>query len=119
MPHGPARIILVTGASRGIGAEVARQLASADTHVIVNYRVKSQRAEVIAAAIRSAGGQASTLAADISDEAAAAAMMDSIAARFGRLDALVLNASGGLELGADPGYAMRLNRDAQRRLALL
>ena len=46
-------------------------------------------------------------------------MMDSIAARFGRLDALILNASGGLELGADPGYAMRLNRDAQRRLAQL
>jgi NAD(P)-dependent dehydrogenase (short-subunit alcohol dehydrogenase family) len=46
-------------------------------------------------------------------------MIESIAARFGRLDTLILNASGGLELGADPGYAMRLNRDAQRRLALL
>ena len=46
-------------------------------------------------------------------------MMDSIETRFGRLDALVLNASGGLEMGADPGYAMRLNRDAQRRLAQL
>jgi NAD(P)-dependent dehydrogenase (short-subunit alcohol dehydrogenase family) len=119
MPDLPARIILVTGASRGIGAEVAQQLASPDTHVIVNYREKAKRAETIAAAIRSAGGHASTLAADISDETAAAAMMDSIAARFGRLDALILNASGGLEQGADPGYAMRLNRDAQRRLALL
>ncbi len=46
-------------------------------------------------------------------------MMESIDARFGRLDALVLNASGGLELGADAGYAMRLNRDAQRHLAQL
>lgn len=46
-------------------------------------------------------------------------MMESIETRFGRLDALVLNASGGLEMGADPGYAMRLNRDAQRRLAQL
>ena len=119
MPHAPTRIILVTGASRGIGAEVAQQLASADTHVIVNYREKAKRADAIADAIRSAGGNASTLAADISDEAAAAAMIDSIAARFGRLDALILNASGGLELGADAGYAMRLNRDAQRRLALL
>jgi NAD(P)-dependent dehydrogenase (short-subunit alcohol dehydrogenase family) len=119
MPDVPARIILITGASRGIGAEVAQQLASPDTHVIVNYREKAKRAETIAQAIRSAGGHASTLAADISDATAAAAMMDSIAARFGRLDTLILNASGGLELGADPGYAMRLNRDAQRRLALL
>lgn len=119
MPDVPARIILITGASRGIGAEVAQQLASPDTHVIVNYREKARRAETIAQAIRSAGGHASTLAADISDEAATAAMMDTIAARFGRLDTLILNASGGLELGADPGYAMRLNRDAQRRLALL
>lgn len=119
MPHTPARIVLVTGASRGIGAEVAQQLARADTHVIVNYRENAKRAQAIADSIRSAGGHASTLAADISDEAAAAAMMDSIGARFGRLDALILNASGGHELGADPHDAMRLNRDAQRRLALL
>ena len=119
MAHAPQRIVLVTGGSRGVGAEVAQQLASPDTHVIVNYREKAARAETIAEAIRSAGGHASTMAADISDGAAAAAMIDTIAARFGRLDALILNASGGLELGADPGYAMRLNRDAQRRLALL
>jgi NAD(P)-dependent dehydrogenase (short-subunit alcohol dehydrogenase family) len=110
---------LVTGASRGIGAEVARQLADSNTHVIVNYREKAKRAEDIAEAVRDAGGHASTLRADISDEADATAMMESIETRFGRLDALVLNASGGLEMGADPGYAMRLNRDAQRRLAQL
>lgn len=119
MHHVPERIVLVTGASRGIGAEVARQLADPNTHVIVNYREKAKRAEDIAAAVRDAGGNASTLRADISDEADATAMMESIETRFGRLDALVLNASGGLEMGADPGYAMRLNRDAQRRLAQL
>lgn len=119
MARAPQRIVLVTGGSRGVGAEVAQQLAGPDTHVIVNYREKAARAETIADAVRSAGGHASTMAADISDGAAAAAMIDTIAARFGRLDALILNASGGLELGADPGYAMRLNRDAQRRLALL
>jgi 3-oxoacyl-[acyl-carrier protein] reductase len=117
--HVSERIVLVTGASRGIGAEVAQQLADPNTHVIVNYREKAKRADDIAAAIRAAGGQASTLGADISDEAEATAMMESIENRFGRLDALVLNASGGLEMGADPGYAMRLNRDAQRRLAQL
>src|SRR5690349_8201311 len=104
------QIVLVTGASRGIGAEVARQLAEPDTHVIVNYREKAKRAETVAASIRDLGGQASTAAADISDEAAAAAMITDIGQRFGRLDMLVLNASGGLEQGADPGYAMRLNR---------
>jgi 3-oxoacyl-[acyl-carrier protein] reductase len=119
MPQLPARVILVTGASRGIGADVAQQLANVDTHVIVNYREKSKRADAVAESIRSAGGNASTLGADISDEAATAAMIESIAARFGRLDALILNASGGLELGADPGYAMRVNHDAQRRLAVL
>ena len=119
MHHVPERIVLVTGASRGIGAEVARQLADPNTHVIVNYREKVKRAEDIAEAVRNAGGHASTLRADISDEADATAMMESIETRFGRLDALVLNASGGLEMGADPGYAMRLNRDAQRRLAQL
>lgn len=113
------RIVLVTGASRGIGAEVARQLAEPGTHVVVNYREKSARAEAVADDIRLLGGQASTVGADIADEAAAAAMITEIGQRFGRLDMLVLNASGGLELGADSGYAMRLNRDSQRRLVEL
>lgn len=118
MQHAPARIVLVTGGSRGVGADVAQQLASPDTHVVVNYRANGDRAASIARAIRYAGGQASTLRADISDEAESAAMIDTIAARFGRLDALILNASVGPALGVDLGYAKRLNRDAQRHLAL-
>lgn len=119
MDHAPARIVLVTGGSRGIGADVAQLLADGDTHVIVNYRERAERAESTAQSIRDAGGHASTLRADISDGPQSKAMIDTIAARFGRLDALILNASGGLRLGADPGYAMRTNRDAQRRLALM
>jgi 3-oxoacyl-[acyl-carrier protein] reductase len=119
MHNEPTRIVLVTGGSRGVGAAVARQFADPDTHVIVNYREKAKRANTVAAAIRDAGGHASTIRADISDEADATAMIDSVRSRFGRLDALILNASGGLELDADPGYAMRLNRDAQKRLAQL
>jgi len=118
MHQEPARIVLVTGGSRGVGAQVAQQLASSDTHIVVNYRERVQRAESIAQAIRSAGGHASTLRADISDEAQSAAMIDTIAARFGRLDTLVLNASVGPALGVDLGCAKRVNRDAQRRLAL-
>lgn len=96
------RVALVTGASRGIGAEVAQHLARPDTHVIVNYRKNSAGADAVVDAIRSAGGQASTVAADISEEAATAAMIDGVAERFGRLDALVLNASGGLEAASTP-----------------
>lgn len=55
MHHVPERIVLVTGASRGIGAEVAQQLADPNTHVIVNYREKAKRAEDIAEAVRDAG----------------------------------------------------------------
>jgi 3-oxoacyl-[acyl-carrier protein] reductase len=105
MSHAPARVVLVTGASRGLGADIAEQLAGADTHVIVHYREKARHANAIAAAIRAAGGHASTLAADFADEADTAAMVDAIAARFGRLDTLILNASVG--------------RDAQRRLTEL
>ncbi|BBX32310.1 MULTISPECIES: SDR family oxidoreductase [Mycolicibacterium] len=113
------RIALVTGASRGIGAEVARHLAHPETHVIVNYREKTDHANSVADAIRDAGGSASTAAADICDEAAVAAMIDDIGQRFGRLDTLVLNAAGGLVHGADSASAMRVNRAAQRRLAQL
>lgn len=115
----PQRIVLVTGASRGIGAEVAQLSAGPDTHVLVNYRGHAERAEAVAAAIRAAGGHASTLAADVHDEADVTAMIDRVRARFGHLDTLILNASGGPELGGDPGYAMRLNGDSQRRLATL
>jgi NAD(P)-dependent dehydrogenase (short-subunit alcohol dehydrogenase family) len=114
----PARIVLITGGSRGTGAEVAQKLSGPDTHVVVNYRANADRAESTAQAIRRAGGHASTLRADISDETESAAMIDTIAARFGRLDALILSASVNPALGGDLGYAKRLNRDAQRHLAM-
>ncbi|MGE2723573.1 SDR family oxidoreductase [Mycolicibacterium pulveris] len=117
MHETPARIVLVTGGSSGTGAQIAQQLADADTHVVVHYRKSATRAQAVADAITRAGGRASTLRADIGEPADSAAMLETIAARFGRLDALVLNASVHLEPGAHPGYAMRLNREAQRRLA--
>ncbi|WP_338764186.1 SDR family oxidoreductase [Nocardia vulneris] len=110
------RVVLITGASRGIGAETARILAAGGDHVIINYREKLKRAKVIADEIVAAGGSASTAGADISDEDSTRAMIEGVVAQFGRIDVLVLNASGGLERQAAPGYAMAINRDAQTRL---
>ena len=113
------RVFLITGASRGVGGEIATQLAGPHHHVIVNYREKAKRAAAVVEAIRAADGDASALQADVTDEQAVAAMLDDIGGRFGGLDVLVLNASGGLEPGTDSGYAMRLNNDAQVRMARL
>ncbi|WP_280255998.1 SDR family oxidoreductase [Nocardia wallacei] len=114
---GSQRIVVVTGASRGIGAQTARILAARGDHVVLNYREKRRRAEQLADEIAQNGGSASIAGADLSDEGAARALVEQVASRFGRLDVLVLNASGGLEHGAPPDYAMAINRDAQVRLA--
>ncbi|MFE3546792.1 SDR family oxidoreductase [Nocardia sp. NPDC059177] len=111
------RVVLVTGASRGIGAEVAAQFGAAGAQVIVNFREKRKRAQTVVDGIVGAGGMACAIGADVSDADAVAALAGEIERRFGRLDVLVLNASGGLERDADPGYALRLNRDAQVHLA--
>lgn len=118
-PKAGPQIILITGASRGIGAETAAQLAGPGRHIIVNYREKARRANEVVEAIRARGDEASAAQADLTDERSVVAMAADIQRRFGRLDALVLNASGGMERGADPGYAMRINRDAQLSLARL
>ncbi len=114
-----SKVVLVTGASRGVGAEIATQLGGPRHHVVVNYREKAKRAAAVVDAVRSAGGDASAVQADVTDEQAVIAMLAEIVERFGGLNVLVLNASGGLEPGADAGYPMRLNRDAQVRLARL
>lgn len=107
------RVVLVTGSSRGIGAETARRIAAAGAHVLVNYREKRKRAEAVVAEIVADGGSAAAVGVDLSDAGAVDALGVRIAEEYGRLDGLVLNASGGLEFGADPGYALRINRDAQ------
>ncbi|AQA26085.1 KR domain protein [Rhodococcus sp. MTM3W5.2] len=113
------RVVLVTGASRGIGAETGRALGVGGDHVIINYREKLKRAQAVADSITQAGGTASVAGADISDEVAANGLITEVAEEFGRVDVLVLNASGGLELGAEPDYPMKINRDAQLRLVQL
>ena len=112
MPDKSSKLALVTGASRGVGAEVARQLAHRGADVVVNYRSKEPRAQTVADQVRALGRDAHLARADLTDSAAVAAMME-LVARIGPLDVLVLNASGGLEKNVAPDYAMRLNLDAQ------
>ncbi len=109
-------VVVVTGASRGVGAGVAVGVARPGRHVVVNYREKERRAAEVVAAAQGAGAEATAVRADLCDDDAVAAMFDEVA-RLGVLKVLVLNASGGLERHADAGYAHRLNRDAQVAVA--
>src|SRR4051794_16798459 len=90
------RVALVTGASRGVGAEIARVMAERGADVVVNFRSKGRRAEHVATVVRSAGRQALLARADITSPQEVGGMLHAAAARFGHLDYLVLNASGGL-----------------------
>ena len=82
-------VMLVTGASRGIGAAIARQAASAGYSVIVNYAASEDAATALAADI---GNDSVAIRADVGNEGATLAMFADIDARFGRLDVLVNNA---------------------------
>lgn len=104
---------LVTGSSRGIGADTAAMLAAAGAKVAINYRNKEARALKIVAAIKADGGEAIALGGDLTDLDSVAGMFASINKDWGGLDLLVLNASGGMESGMGDDYAMELNRDAQ------
>ncbi len=104
---------LVTGSSRGIGADTAAMLAGAGARVAINYRNKEARALKVVAAIEADGGEAVALGCDLTDPDSVARMFATISKQWGGLDLLVLNASGGMESGMGEDYAMKLNRDAQ------
>jgi NAD(P)-dependent dehydrogenase (short-subunit alcohol dehydrogenase family) len=106
---------LVTGSSRGIGADTARYLAAAGAKVAINYRNKEARALKLVAEIADAGGEAIAIGGDLTDPASVDAMFRTVADAWGGLDILVLNASGGMEGGMAEDYALQLNRDAQVR----
>jgi NAD(P)-dependent dehydrogenase (short-subunit alcohol dehydrogenase family) len=86
------RVALVTGASRGIGAAVARLLAARGAQVVVSSR-KLDACETVAASIRAAGGKAEAFACHIGDMAQIDAVYQHLEARYGRLDILVNNAA--------------------------
>ncbi len=86
------RAILVTGASRGIGAAIAKAFAAEGGIVVVNYRTNAAAAEAVVAECRALGGEALAVAADVTSLNAVAAMATRIAEEVGRLDVVVNNA---------------------------
>ena len=96
-----ARVALVTGASRGIGAAVALRLAEAGAAVAVNYRERAEDAEALVARIKSSGGRAIAVAADVSHSAAVAGMVERIARELGPIDILINNAGIAIVRGVD------------------
>ncbi|MGO4678826.1 SDR family oxidoreductase [Microbacterium sp. 2MCAF23] len=107
------KVALVTGSSRGIGADTIRYFAEAGADVVINFRNKAPRAEKLAGEVRALGRRALVVGADLTDPTSVAGMFDAVKAEFGGLDVLVLNASGGMEANMGEDYALRLNRDAQ------
>ena len=104
---------LVTGSSRGIGADTIQYFAGAGANVVVNYRNKEARALKIVSSITEAGGRAIAVGADLTDQTDVERMFAEAKQAFGGLDILVMNASGGMEAGMGEDYAMKLNRDSQ------
>ena len=110
------RVALVTGGSRGVGAATALALADRMFDVAITYRNKAARADEVAAEVERRGVRALTVGCDITAQADVDQLFATLGAWRDRLDALVLNASGGLErdlVAADPRYPLRINRDAQ------
>jgi 3-oxoacyl-[acyl-carrier protein] reductase len=86
------KIAIVTGASRGIGASIARQLASDGATTVVNHRDSAAQADAVVAEIVASQGQALAIQADVSINGEAQRLVRETVERFGRVDILVNNA---------------------------
>jgi 3-oxoacyl-[acyl-carrier protein] reductase len=86
------KFALVTGGSRGIGAEIVRRLAAEGADVGFTYNTGKGEAQQVAAQVRSLGRRTLTVEADLAEPTAAAAVVDAVAAEFGTLNILVNNA---------------------------
>lgn len=85
------KVAVVTGASKGIGAAIAKALGAEGASVVVNYASSKAGAETVVESIRAGGGKAIAVKADVSKAADAQALIDDTLKAFGRLDVLVNN----------------------------
>ncbi len=86
------RTFLVTGAASGIGAAICRRLAAPGVAILVHTRRNQSGAEGVATEVRAAGAEAEVALADLTAAPAAAGVVETAVARFGRLDVLISNA---------------------------
>lgn len=91
------RVALVSGASRGIGAAIARAFGRHGAAVAVNYRSNDSAAETVVNDIEKSGARGLAVAADAGDEDQVAAMVEQVTEELGDIDTLVCNAAGGTE----------------------
>src|SRR6476660_3396125 len=85
------KVAIVTGASKGIGAAIAKALGAEGASVVVNYASSKAGADAVVAAITKAGGQAVAVGGDVSKAAEAQGIIDAAIKKYGRLDILVNN----------------------------
>jgi 3-oxoacyl-[acyl-carrier protein] reductase len=88
------RAVIVSGASRGLGAVISRRLAAAGWSVAVSYRSDDASAQSVVDDIRSAGGSAEAFQGDVTDESAVAALGVAVTDRLGPIGVVVANATG-------------------------
>jgi 3-oxoacyl-[acyl-carrier protein] reductase len=88
----PRKVAIVTGASRGIGAEIAKRLAADGFAIVVNYASSASEADAVVAQLIAEGGQAIAVKADVADAAQVRTMFDITEQQLGKVDVLVNNA---------------------------
>jgi 3-oxoacyl-[acyl-carrier protein] reductase len=108
------RTAIVTGASKGIGAALARRLAADGFQTVVNYASSAAEAKEVVAAIEAAGGRAKAIHADVSDPIGMRALFDQTEAEFGAIDVVVNNAG----IIKNAPLAEVTDEDYQRQIAI-
>src|SRR5512144_1549577 len=83
------KVVLITGASGGLGREMAVDFAREDARVVVHYRSGVEAAEVIAESIENMGGEAITAQADLTDRSSTQQMLNLIKGEYGGIDVLI------------------------------